>query len=88
MCRIPFVFVFIAIFYIFWLLEKYYRAYVVLRQHYLTGGEKLINEWHQHYMEKRAAEIAEARKRSTAFFVLRNMFDINSQVCDSPYFLA
>lgn len=78
-CRVPFIFVFITIFYVFWLMTKYYRAYVVLRQHYLTGGERLLNEWHAHFMERQASD-QDTRKKNTALFILRHMFDVNAQV--------
>lgn len=78
-CRIPFIFVFVTIFYVFWLMLKYYRAYTVLRQHYLMGGEKLINEWHAHFMERQQSD-GETRKENTALFMLRHMFDVSTQV--------
>ncbi len=28
------------------------QSYVILRQHYLTGGEDQINEWHRLFLEK------------------------------------
>lgn len=34
-----------------WLLVKYYSAYVILRQRFLTSGEASINEWHEQYMQ-------------------------------------
>eukprot|EP00884_Botryococcus_braunii_P001497 jgi/Botrbrau1/11348/Bobra.0038s0105.1 len=76
---IPFIFVFVTIFYVFWLMLKYYRAYTVLRQHYLMGGEKLINEWHAHFMERQLSD-GETRKKNTALFMLRHMFDVNTQM--------
>ncbi len=33
------------------MLVKYYSAYVILRQHFLTSGEASINEWHEQYMQ-------------------------------------
>ncbi|BDA42606.1 probable CSC1-like protein ERD4 at C-terminar half [Coccomyxa sp. Obi] len=53
-----FVFVFIVIAYVCWLLVKYYQSYVILRQHYLTGGEEQINEWHRLFLEKRKPKAA------------------------------
>ena len=34
-----------------WLLVKYYSAFVILRQRFLTSGEASINEWHEQYMQ-------------------------------------
>ena len=33
-----------------WLLVKYYSAYVILRQRFLTSGEASVNEWQEQYM--------------------------------------
>ena len=46
-----FVFMYGAAIYVCWLLRRYYRAYVVLRQRYLTGGELLLSEWHAAYLK-------------------------------------
>lgn len=50
-CRIPFVYVYVSCGWIMWLLVKYYSAYVILRQRFLTSGEASINEWHEQYMQ-------------------------------------
>ena len=34
-----------------WLLVKYYSAYVILRQRFLTSGEASVNEWQEQYMQ-------------------------------------
>lgn len=34
-----------------WLLMKYYSAYVILRQRFLTSGEASVNEWQEQYMQ-------------------------------------
>lgn len=49
------------------------QGYVVLRQHYMTGGESLITEWHQQFVEQKAAEDKQVgpAKRSKAT-ILRN----------------
>ena len=51
MCRLPFVYVYISCFWIMWLLVKYYSAYVILRQRFLTSGEASVNEWQEQYMQ-------------------------------------
>ncbi|DBA95065.1 TPA: hypothetical protein ACH3X1_002578 [Trebouxia sp. C0004] len=48
---IPFVYVYVSCAWIMWLLVKYYSAYVILRQRFLTSGEASINEWHEQYMQ-------------------------------------
>ncbi|KAL0050236.1 hypothetical protein WJX82_006955 [Trebouxia sp. C0006] len=48
---IPFVYVYLSCAWIMWLLVKYYSAYVILRQRFLTSGEASINEWHEQYMQ-------------------------------------
>ena len=50
MRRLPFVYVYISCFWIMWLLVKYYSAYVILRQRFLTSGEASVNEWQEQYM--------------------------------------
>ncbi|KAK9804567.1 hypothetical protein WJX73_000229 [Symbiochloris irregularis] len=79
---VPFVYVYIVILYTCWLLVKYYQQYVVLRQHYLTGGEALINEWHQQFMEHKEQEVKEGghnviekRDKKTILQNIRRMFD-------------
>lgn len=44
-------YVYISCFWIMWLLVKYYSAYVILRQRFLTSGEASVNEWHEQYMQ-------------------------------------
>ena len=60
------------------------QAYVVLRQHYLIGGENLINEWHLQFLaQKEAAEKAPSQANqsmTTALNVIRSIFDPSSQV--------
>ena len=46
MCRVAFVFVYVLTAYVCFLLLKYYQAYAILRQRYMTGGEAMINQWH------------------------------------------
>ena len=51
MCRLHFAYVYISCFWIMWLLMKYYSAYVILRQRFLTSGEASVNEWQEQYMQ-------------------------------------
>lgn len=37
----------------------------MLRQHYLTGGESLINEWHEQYVEQKALEERQSQEDSS-----------------------
>ncbi|KAL3131896.1 hypothetical protein ABBQ38_007601 [Trebouxia sp. C0009 RCD-2024] len=46
-----FAYVYISCFWIMWLLMKYYSAYVILRQRFLTSGEASVNEWQEQYMQ-------------------------------------
>lgn len=38
------------------------QRYVVLRQHYLVGGESLINEWHAQFLAERRRSASEAAR--------------------------
>ena len=38
-CRVAFAFVYVLTAYVCFLLLKYYQAYAILRQRYMTGGE-------------------------------------------------
>lgn len=40
------------------------QQYVVLRQHYLSGGEALINEWHQQFVEHKSQEEKEGGEQA------------------------
>ncbi|KAK9819243.1 hypothetical protein WJX81_003710 [Elliptochloris bilobata] len=73
-------FVYLATAYVCWLLVKYYQRYVVLRQHYLVGGESLINEWHAQFLaeRRRSASVAarsEQRQRGSAVQLLTALRD-------------
>lgn len=63
------------------------QQYVVLRQHYLTGGEALINEWHQQFVERKEQEekeggqkVVERQKKATIMQNLRRMLDPRNAV--------
>ena len=56
---------------------------MVLRQHYLIGGENLINEWHLQFLaQKEAAEKDPELHGPSAgpLSTLRTLFDPTSQV--------
>jgi hypothetical protein len=60
------------------------QAYVILRQHYLVGGENLINEWHLQFLaQKKAAGKAPSQGGQTvsaALAAIRNIIDPSNQV--------
>lgn len=60
------------------------QAYVILRQHYLLGGENLINEWHLQFLAQREAEKGGAAPAGGAMAALRGIFDPSSQVNTQP----
>ena len=67
-----------------WLLVKYYQSYVILRQHYLMGGEKQINEWHQQFLDSQQAEDTEhpssrTRSRHNIFAGFNRVLNPNVQ---------
>lgn len=57
---------------------------MILRQHYLIGGENLVNEWHLQYLaEQEAAEKAPSqggRTLKNALATIRNILDPSNQV--------
>ena len=71
-----------------WLLVKYYQSYVILRQHYLMGGEKQINEWHQQFLDSQQAEDSEhptsrTRSRHNIFAGFNRVLNPNVQASSS-----
>ena len=84
-CRFAFGFLIFVVAYVCWLLVKYYQSYVILRQHYLMGGEKQINEWHQQFLDNQKAEGAadkpssRTRSRRTVFSEINRVFNPNAQ---------
>lgn len=60
------------------------QAYVILRQHYLMGGENLINEWHLQFLAQKEAAAERASSvvspQTGPLSALRNLFDPSSQV--------
>ncbi|KAK9817083.1 hypothetical protein WJX72_009273 [[Myrmecia] bisecta] len=62
-----FVFVWMACLYIMWLLALYYRAYVRLRQNWLSGAEGLVHDWHKQQVKNDAKERGAVQKFRTLF---------------------
>eukprot|EP00884_Botryococcus_braunii_P022692 jgi/Botrbrau1/9106/Bobra.0305s0013.1 len=58
----PFVFVYLALLYAFWLLLQFYEEYVKLHQHYLTKGEDVVNEWSMCFLGGRRNLLDRVRK--------------------------
>lgn len=88
-CRFAFGFLVFVMAYVCWLLVKYYQSYVILRQHYLMGGEKQINEWHQQFLDSQKAEESDkppsrARSRRTLLSDINRVFNPNIQVDGQP----
>ena len=76
-----------------WLLVKYYQSYVILRQHYLMGGEKQINEWHQQFLDSQQAEDTEhpssrTRSRHNIFAGFNRVLNPNVQASSSLSLLS
>ena len=84
MRRFAFGFLIFVVAYVCWLLVKYYQSYVILRQHYLMGGEKQINEWHQQFLDSQKAELSEkpssrTKSKRTLFSEINRVFNPNVQ---------
>ena len=82
--RFAFGFLIFVVAYVCWLLVKYYQSYVILRQHYLMGGEKQINEWHQQFLDSQEAEVTEhpssrTRSRHNIFAGFNRVLNPNVQ---------
>ena len=81
-----FVFVYVLTAYVCFLLLKYYQAYAILRQRYMTGGEAMINQWTQRICKgsKGAAGKPSERKPSgegtRMWNAFRELVDVNAQV--------
>ena len=88
-CRLPFAYVYLSCLWIMWLLKKYYSAFVILRQRFLTSGELSTNEWHEQYMQtavddKSKADLGKG-KMLAALRQLQQLFDPNEVSCDSKH---
>ncbi|EIE23622.1 hypothetical protein COCSUDRAFT_63149 [Coccomyxa subellipsoidea C-169] len=64
---VAFAFVYLATAYVCWLLLKYYQAHAILRQRYMTGGEALINQWHDRIIKGQANSTLTAKAASPAY---------------------
>ncbi|CAK0783273.1 hypothetical protein CVIRNUC_006472 [Coccomyxa viridis] len=80
------VFVYITTGYVCFLLLKYYQAYAILRQRYMTGGEAMINQWHERVCNapkggKGKGPQGECRKDGTRMWqAFRELVDVNAQL--------
>ena len=80
------VFVYITTGYVCFLLLKYYQAYAILRQRYMTSGEAMINQWHERVCNapkggKGKGPQGECRKDGTRMWqAFRELVDVNAQV--------
>jgi len=81
------VYVYVSCAWIMWLLVKYYSAYVILRQRFLTSGEASINEWHEQYMQGSLDKTGKEEGKGVlaALKHFKQLFD-PSEVCRSLYF--
>jgi len=81
------VYVYLSCAWIMWLLVKYYSAYVILRQRFLTSGEASINEWHEQYMQGSLDKTGKEEGKGVlaALKHFKQLFD-PSEVCRAFYF--
>ena len=80
-------YVYVSCAWIMWLLVKYYSAYVILRQRFLTSGEASINEWHEQYMQGSLDKTGKGEGKGVlaALKHFKQLFD-PSEVCRAFYF--
>ena len=80
-------YVYLSCAWIMWLLVKYYSAYVILRQRFLTSGEASINEWHEQYMQGSLDKTGKEEGKGVlaALKHFKQLFD-PSEVCRSWHF--
>ena len=85
-CRVACVFVYITTGYVCFLLLKYYQAYAILRQRYMTGGEAMINQWHERACSApkgargKGPEAGCRRDGTRMWQAFRELVDVNAQV--------
>ena len=86
LCRVAFVFVYVLTAYVCFLLLKYYQAYAILRQRYMTGGEAMINQWTQRICKGSQCATGEASEGkpqgegTRMWNAIRELVDVNAQV--------
>ena len=86
LCRVAFVFVYVLTAYVCFLLLKYYQAYAILRQRYMTGGEAMINQWTQRVCKGsqcttgKPAEGTAPGDGARMWNAFRALVDVNAQV--------
>ena len=80
------VFVYITTGYVCFLLLKYYQAYAILRQRYMTGGEAMINQWHERVCNAPRGARGKGREQECRrdggrmWQAIRELVDVNAQV--------
>ena len=86
LCRVAFVFVYVLTAYVCFLLLKYYQAYAILRQRYMSGGEAMINQWTQRICKGSTCttrNLSEGKPRGEGtrmWNAIRELVDVNAQV--------
>ncbi|KAK9862328.1 hypothetical protein WJX84_002637 [Apatococcus fuscideae] len=70
-----FVYVYIATAWICWLLTRYYKSYLVLRQRYVMCGEEEVNVWTQHYSGEKTSQSRQLQGKSNPFMQIRRLVD-------------
>ncbi len=86
LCRVAFVFVYVLTAYVCFLLLKYYQAYAILRQRYMTGGEAMINQWTQRVCKGSQCTTGKPSEEKASgdgarmWNAFRALVDVNAQV--------
>ena len=92
LCRVACIFVYAVTGYVCFLLLKYYQAYAVLRQRYMTGGEAMINQWTNRICKGDACKPSEDKGRTDsgmrAWNAFRELVDVSAQVRGTKHVLA
>lgn len=78
---------YVATAYVCFLLLKYYQAYAILRQRYMTGGEAMINQWHDRICNgpkcangKASPDDKNGKEGTRMWNAFRELVDVNAQV--------
>lgn len=91
LCRVACIFVYAVTGYVCFLLLKYYQAYAVLRQRYMTGGEAMINQWTNRICKGDACKPSKDKGRTDsgmrAWNAFRELVDVSAQVRGTKHVL-
>ena len=91
LCRVACIFVYAVTGYVCFLLLKYYQAYAILRQRYMTGGEAMINQWTNRICKGDACKRSEDKGRTDsgmrAWNAFRELVDVSAQVRGTKHVL-